>query len=85
MTHYLTDEKGKVIHQHLDEIVLFDPVTGKPMGEGLGDIYDHKVLAFKDFKFPKKGKYKIQIRQYMRQNPLVDIVSAGVSVEKVLK
>lgn len=85
MTHYLTDEKGKIIHQHLDEIVLFDPVTGKPMGEGLGDIYDHKVLAFKDFKFAQKGKFKIQIRQYMRQNPLVDIISAGVSVEKAVK
>ena len=82
LTHYLTAPNGKIIHQHLDEIILFDQVTGKPSGGGLGDIYDHKVLAFKDFKFIQKGKYKIQIRQYMRQNPLLDIVSAGFAIEK---
>ncbi|MES2516524.1 MAG: gliding motility lipoprotein GldH [Bacteroidota bacterium] len=85
LSHYLFDPKGKIIHQKLDEIILFDQVTGKPVGEGLGDIYDHKVLAFKDFHFPQKGKYKIQIRQYMRQNPLLDVVSAGVSIEKAVK
>ncbi len=82
LTHYLTAPNGKIIHQHLDEIILFDPITGKPSGEGLGDIYDHKVLAFKDFKFSQKGKYKIKLSQYMRQNPLLDIVSAGFSIEK---
>ena len=82
LTHYLTAPNGKIVHQHLDEIILFDPITGKPSGEGLGDIYDHKVLAFKDFKFSEKGKYKIKISQYMRQNPLLDIVSAGFTIEK---
>lgn len=82
LTHYLTAPDGKIIHQHLDEIILFDQTTGKPSGDGLGDIYDHKVLAFKDFKFTQKGKYKIKISQYMRQNPLLDVVSAGFSIEK---
>lgn len=85
LTHYLTDSDGKIVHQHLDEIILFDPVTGKPSGEGLGDIYDHKVLAFKDFRFQKKGVYKIKISQYMRQNPLLDVVSVGFSIEKTGK
>lgn len=84
LTHYLTSPSGKIIHQKLDEVILFDQSTGRPLGEGLGDIYDHKVLAFKDFHFPQKGTYKIQIRQYMRQDPLVDIVSAGFSIEKVV-
>ena len=82
LTHYLTAPSGKILHQHLDEIILFDPISGKPLGEGLGDIYDHKVLAFKDFKFSEKGKYKIKLSQYMRQNPLMDIVSAGFAIEK---
>ncbi|MFY7825719.1 MAG: gliding motility lipoprotein GldH [Flectobacillus sp.] len=83
LTHYLSDDKGKIIHQKLDELVLFDPSTGKKLGEGLGDVYDHKILAFKNFTFPKKGKYKIQVKQYMRQNPLADIVSVGFTIEKV--
>jgi gliding motility-associated lipoprotein GldH len=82
LTHYLIAPNGKIVHQHLDEIILFDPMTGKPSGEGLGDIYDHKVLAFKNFKFSQKGKYKIKLSQYMRQNPLLDIVSAGFTIEK---
>jgi gliding motility-associated lipoprotein GldH len=82
LTHYLTDPNGKIIHQHLDEIILFDRVTGVPSGNGLGDIYDHKALAFKNFKFPQKGKYKIKISQYMRQNPLLDVISAGFAIEK---
>ena len=82
LTHYLTAPNGKIIHQHLDEIMLFDKITGVPTGNGLGDIYDHKALAFKEFKFPMKGKYKIKISQYMRQNPLLDVVSAGFAIEK---
>lgn len=82
LTHYLTAPNGKIVHQHLDEIILFDKITGVPIGNGLGDIYDHKALAFKNFKFSQKGKYKIKISQYMRQNPLLDIVSAGFSIEK---
>jgi len=82
LTHYLTAPNGKIVHQHLDEIMLFDPISGKPSGEGLGDIYDHKILAFKNFKFPRKGKYTIKFSQYMRQNPLLDIVSAGFTIEK---
>ncbi|MDR6563401.1 MULTISPECIES: gliding motility lipoprotein GldH [unclassified Arcicella] len=84
LTHYLTTETGKIIHQKLDEVILFDQTSGRSLGEGLGDIYDHKVLVFKDFHFPKNGKYKIQIRQYMRQDPLLDIISAGFSIEKVV-
>lgn len=81
VTHYLTDEKGKMIHQKLDELLLFDPTTGKQLGDGLGDIFDHRVLGFKGFKFPHKGKYKMQVRQYMRQDPIPDIISIGVSIE----
>lgn len=84
LTHYLYDAKNKVIHQKLDELILSDATTGKPTGDGLGDINDHKVLAFKDFKFPHKGQYKIQVRQYMRQNPLPDVVSVGITIEKTL-
>ncbi len=85
LTHYLYDSTGKAIHQKLDELNLFDPVTGKKLGEGIGDVYDHKILAFKDFKFKKTGKYRIQVKQYMRQDPLQDLVSVGFTIEKGTK
>ena len=44
LTRYLTDEKGKLIESRLDELILMDPKTGEPRGDGLGDLFDHKVL-----------------------------------------
>ena len=84
ITRYLYDEKGKKIEEKLDELILVDEKTGKPKGTGLGDIFDNKILAIKDFKVPQKGKYTIKIKQFMRQNPLPDILSFGIAIEKQL-
>lgn len=84
LTRYIYGPDGKQISNRLEEIILFDPKTGRPLGKGLGDIYDHKVISSRDFKFPKKGKYTIKLKQYMRQDPLPYIMSVGISVEKPL-
>lgn len=84
LTRYLSDSTGKVIESRLDELILMDPKTGKPNGDGLGDIFDHKVLIKQNYRFPKPGQYTIRIKQYMRQNPLPDVLSVGISVEKAV-
>lgn len=84
LTRYLVDEKGKVINTQLDELTLADSKSGKPFGSGLGDIYDHKILVLKAYKFPAKGKYAFRIKQFMRQNPLPEVLSVGITVEKSL-
>lgn len=85
LTRELYDDKGKLLSSKLEELILFDQKTGKPLGEGLGDLFDHKILTLKNIKFPKKGKYKMLLKQYMRQDPLVGILSVGINVEKVVK
>jgi gliding motility-associated lipoprotein GldH len=82
LTRYLSDSSGRTIESRLDELILMDPKTGEPRGDGLGDIFDHKVLIKQNYRFPKPGQYTIKIKQYMRQNPLPDVLSVGVSVEK---
>jgi gliding motility-associated lipoprotein GldH len=82
LTRYLTDERGKELESRLDELILMDPKTGKPRGKGLGDMYDNKVLMKRAYRFPKSGTYTFRLKQYMRQDPLPDIVSVGISVEK---
>lgn len=82
LSRYLYNSQGKVINSKLDELILADASTGKPFGSGLGDICDHKVLAISKYKFPAKGKYTFKIAQYMRQNPLPDVLSVGVSIER---
>ena len=82
LTRYLTDEKGHEIESRLDELLLMDAKTGQPRGKGLGDIYDNKVVLKRAYRFPKPGTYTLRIKQYMRQDPLPDVVSVGISVEK---
>lgn len=59
-----------------------DPKTGEPQGKGMGDIYDNQILSLSSVKFPQKGEYIFSIQQYMRQDPLPDIMSIGIRVEK---
>jgi gliding motility-associated lipoprotein GldH len=68
----------------LKELTLFDPTSGKPYGDGLGDIFDHKILVLRDYKFPQKGKYSLKLAQDMRQESLVGILSVGIGIEDAL-
>jgi len=80
----LLNPQNKIVNEALNELVLMDEKTGKPLGDGLGDLFDHKIIALKNYRFPRKGKYTFKVRQYMRQDPLLGILSVGVSIEKVL-
>jgi gliding motility-associated lipoprotein GldH len=82
LTHRLYDPDGNFISGNLEEIYLSDETTGKPFGNGLGDLFDHKIRFRKNFTFPKPGIYTISVSQTMRQNPLPSIISVGLSVEK---
>ncbi len=77
----LEDSLGQKISSDLHNIDLFDPRSGKPFGEGLGDIYDHQILALESYKFNSPGLYNIKVQQYMRMENLPEIVSVGLRVE----
>ncbi|MCP9770623.1 gliding motility lipoprotein GldH [Lacihabitans sp. LS3-19] len=78
----LTDSSGKVLVNSMDEVILFNQKTGKPYGDGLGDIFDNRIAAPKlqNYKFPKPGKYKWTLSHNMRPDPLTDIMSIGAEV-----
>ena len=53
-------------------------------GNGMDDIWEvRKSITKGPFKFNKAGNYKFSIAQVMRENPLQEIMSVGVRVEKV--
>ncbi|MFN4147241.1 MAG: gliding motility lipoprotein GldH [Runella sp.] len=79
---FLLDDSSKVISEALNELILMDEKTGKPLGDGLGDLFDHKIVALKNYHFAKAGKYTFKMQQYMRQDPLPAILSVGISVEE---
>lgn len=78
----LTDPTGKIVANSMDEVILFNEKTGKPYGDGLGDIFDNRIAApkYKNFKFPKPGKYKWTIGHNMRPDPLTGIMSIGAEI-----
>lgn len=78
----LLDPSGAVIKNTTDEIILFDVKTGKPLGDGLGDMFDHKriVPSLKKVVFTVPGKYKWILRHNMRPDVLPGILSIGAEV-----
>jgi len=83
----LKDSKGNVVSSELQELLLSHPETGKPYGEGIGDIFSNQLAIdrFKNYQFKKKGKYTFTVQQYMRQNPLPNVLSFGLRLEKIEK
>jgi gliding motility-associated lipoprotein GldH len=52
-------------------------------GTGMNDIWEvRKLLSGQPRRFKKLGEYQFQIRQIMRDEPLKNILSAGLRVEK---
>lgn len=80
--HYLRDSADHLLQKALNNVQIFDDKTGKPLGDGLGDIFDHRFLAIKGLHFPYKGNYSIKLEQYMRVDTLPGIMAVGVRIEK---
>ena len=83
VTFYLQDSTGAQMEKQMVSQLLFDETTGEPFGEsGLGDLYDHRLLLRKNYKFPRPGRYAVAFEQYMRKDTLTGIVAVGLRVEK---
>lgn len=80
----LSDSSGRVLRSRMEEMTLFNPKTGEPYGNGLGDIFDHRIKAtsLQNFRFPSPGNYTLKIEQYMRQDPLAGLMTIGLTIEK---
>ncbi len=55
------------------------------LGTGMDDIYEHRILltpAGKEFHFIKPGDYTFTIEQIMREDPLENVLNAGLRIEK---
>ena len=72
---------GDSIETKVINLNLADDLNGW-LGSGMDDVYDHRVaINSKPVKF-KKGIYHISMQHVMREDPLQNILSTGVRVEK---
>jgi gliding motility-associated lipoprotein GldH len=46
------------------------------------DIYEHRIPIQQNAIFPKPGLYRFTFEQNMRQNPLPEMLSVGLRIEK---
>jgi gliding motility-associated lipoprotein GldH len=72
-------------YAELKEALLFDTRTGKPYGNGLGDVFDSKIILLEGHKFNAAGEYAIRISQFMRTEKLKEVERIGFRVAYTAK
>ena len=72
--------EGDTLTAGMDDQNLLDPKTGKPLGAGIGDFFNHTFLWKEQYTFPDTGQYEFKIQQYMRVNSLDAIEAVGFKV-----
>jgi len=55
---------------------------GQWLGSGFSDIWEIRYPLFSDLRFRKIGTYTLRMKQIMRDDPLENIMSAGIRIEK---
>jgi len=68
--------------EDLVQIPMADP-KGKWFGSGTGDALSHQVQIQANAIFPEVGKYRFEIIQFMRKDPMEEVMDAGLMIEKV--
>ncbi len=74
---------GDSMHFQKVDLQLANDASGWE-GTGMNDIWEvRKIVNDTPKPFKKQGIYKFSIAQIMRDNPLLNVMSAGLRIEKV--
>ena len=74
---------GDTLRQQKLEVILGNDAVGWE-GTGMNDIWEvRKAITNGPIRLKKTGVYNFSIAQIMRQNPLTEMLSVGVRVERV--
>ena len=82
LNYSLMDTLGNVSRADLVNIRLFDSRTGEPLGDGLGDIFDHQYQVIDEYRFNNPGFYQMRVTHYMRPDSLPEIMAVGLRIER---
>jgi gliding motility-associated lipoprotein GldH len=82
LNYSLMDTLGNVFRSDLVNIRLFDSRTGEPLGDGLGDIFDHQYQVINDYRFNNPGYFQMRVSHYMRPDSLSEVMAVGLRIEK---
>jgi len=81
LKYWLIGPKKDTLIQSRDNLFLFQPKTGNPLGTGTHlrlflDAYFLKAVVFKD-----TGLYQLHVKHYMRKKDLTGIQSLGLKIK----
>jgi len=79
LIHVISPEGRKTTERREFKLALPD---GEWLGSGSGNLYSYQIPFRRNFKFPGKGKYIIELEQNMRDNPLDHVTDAGIRIER---
>jgi len=79
----IKNSKGKKPKKGLAEAFFYDQKSGKPKGDGLGDLFSHRYTIFDKVYLQKGEQVQIAIRQFMRRDTLQGIISVGYSLKPI--
>ncbi len=79
----LTDPKGEAQYQDISIPIISDEL--KYYGEGEGDFWDLEYVVDDELILELEGKYKIEIKSAMDENPVNFMDEIGISLEKQVK
>jgi gliding motility-associated lipoprotein GldH len=82
LQYQIKDSTGNTLDKNLQELILMNPKTGEPLGNGFSKMYDHQFISVREYKFPVQGKYHFKVFHYMRHDTLPEIYSLGLKVIK---
>ena len=54
---------------------------GEWRGSGFGDLVDHRFLLQSGIQFPLRGRYGLEVRHGMRQDPIPAVANVGLRLE----
>ncbi len=80
VTHSLEDDARHVLQQALKNYSLFDVKTGKPLGNGFGNIKKHEFLIVTGYQFSHPGLYTLKLEHFKRTDTLSGLQAVGVKV-----
>lgn len=83
ITYYLEDSAQNLLQSELQNLILFDKKDGKPLGDGMGDLFDREIPIFDKYQFKVPGKYQFKVKQFMRMEELPGILSFGLKIKEV--
>lgn len=72
---------GDTLHKETRELLLATNEKGW-LASGMDDIYEHRIQITPEATELKAGNYKFILENIMREDPLLNVMSVGIRVEK---